>query len=113
MSGNRVKYISHKYKKNHVISTRTFVSQSTGAKYRIILNFDDMEYYIRNERTKEFIYKSRTYTNLNVLKRVARAKLEKLGVSLKREIRDRQFGICEKGFSQSKLEAQQELEKEK
>ena len=72
-----------------------------------------MEYYIRNERTKEFIYKSKTYTNLNVLKRTARAKLEKLGVSLKREIRDRQFGICKKGYSQKDHEMLQEIEKDK
>lgn len=96
MSGNRIKYIDHKFKENHVISTRAFVSKINGAKYRIVLNFDDMQYYIRNERNKEFIYKSKSYTNMNVLKRTARARLEKLGVELKREVRDRQFGVCKK-----------------
>lgn len=112
MSGNRIKYLDHKYKENHKISTRQFTSQSTGAKYRIILNLTDMQYYIRNERSKEFSYKSKTYTNLNVLKRVARARLEKFGVSLKREVRERCFGICEKGFSQEKWEQEKRSEKD-
>lgn len=113
MSGNRIKYIDHKFKENHVISTRAFVSKINGAKYRIVLNFDDMQYYIRNERNKEFIYKSKSYTNMNVLKRTARARLEKLGVELKREVRDRQFGVCKKGYSQKDHEMLQELEKNK
>ena len=111
-SGNRIKYLDHKFKENHKISTKVFVSKFNGAKYRVVLNLDDMEYYIRNERTKVNIYKSRTYTNINVLKRTARAKLEKLGVELKREIRDRQFGICKKGYSQKDHEMLQELEKD-
>ena len=113
MSGNRIKYIDHKFKKNHKITSKQFTSQKTGAKYRIVLNLDGMEYYIRNERTKEFIYKSKSYTNLNVLKRTARSKLEKLGVSLKREIRDRAFGQCAKGYNQKTHEMIQETEKNK
>ena len=111
MSGNRIKYIDHKFKKNHKITSKQFTSQKTGAKYRIVLNLDGMEYYIRNERTKEFIYKSKPYTNLHVLKRLARGKLEKLGVVLKREIRNRTFGICEKNYCQEKHEQLQESEK--
>ena len=107
-SGNRVKYTSHKYKENHKISTKQFTSQSTGAKYRIILNLEDMQYYIRNERTKEYVYKSKVYTNLNVLKRVARAKIEKLGVNLKREVRDRTFGVVPAGTTQASWEQSQE-----
>jgi hypothetical protein len=70
-----------------------------------------MIYCIRNERSKEFVYKSNTYTNLNVLKRSARAKLEKYGISLKKEVRDRTFGRVEAGMTQDKWEKQQELEK--
>jgi len=110
MSGNRIKYIDHKYKENHKISTKSYTSQRNGAKYRTVLNLDDMQYYIRNERTKEYIYKSKNYTNLNVLKRTARAKLESLGVILKREIRDRQFGKCPKGYNQKTHESLRELE---
>jgi hypothetical protein len=104
MSGNRIKYIDHKYKDNHVISLRSFVSSSTGANYRIVLNLENKQFFIRNERTKEFVKKSKEYGNMNVLKRNARKALESLGVELKRESRDRSFGRCEKGWSQSKEE---------
>jgi hypothetical protein len=108
MSGNRIKYLDHKFRKNHLISTKFFVSKINGAKYRVVLNLEDMEYYIRNERTKEHIYKSRNYTNINVLKRTARARLEKLGVVLKREVRNRTFGVCAKGYSQKDHEKEKE-----
>lgn len=111
MSGNRIKYIDHKYKENHKISTKSYTSKRTGAKYRTILNLEDMQCYIRNERTKEFVYRSKVYTNLNVLKRTARAKLEALGVELKREVRDRQFGKCTKGYNQKTHEMMKELDK--
>jgi hypothetical protein len=103
----RIRYHDHKYRENHKISGKHFVSVSTGAKYRIILNLNDMEYYIRNERTKEYVFKSGNYTNMNVLKRSARARLEKFGVPLERESRDRSFGICSKGTTQNKWEKEQ------
>ena len=109
MSGNRIKYIDHKYKNEHKISVRDYVSTGTGARYRIILNIKDMEYYIRNERTKEYVFKSNKIGNMNVLKRKARAELERFGVSLKKEIRDRTFGICSKGFSQKKHEEENNI----
>lgn len=106
-SGNRIKYLDHEYKENHKISTKQFTSHISGAKYRVILNLEDMQYYIRNERTKEFVYKSKTYTNINVLKRTARARLEKFGVNLKREIRDRTFGVVPAGTTQESWERSQ------
>jgi len=112
MSIQRIKYVDHKYKQNHRVSARAFVSQTTGAKYRPVLNLTDMEFYIRNERTKKYVHKSGKYTNLNVLKRMARAKLESFGVPLKTESRDRQFGLVEAGMTQQKWEAQQRLQKE-
>lgn len=104
MSGQRIKYIDHKYRENSMISAKAYVSESTGARYRIILDFDEMKFYIRNERTKEFVQKSKAYKNLNVLKRTARSELERFGVNLKREVRDRTFGRCPKGYSQKKHE---------
>ena len=104
MSGNRVKYVDHKYRDNSMISMKSYTSESTGANYRIILDFDEMKYYIRNERTKEFVYKSKAYKNTNVLKRTARAELERFGVNLKKEVRDRTFGRCSKGWTQQKEE---------
>jgi len=106
----RIRYTNHKYKENHRISMRAFTSASTGAKYRIILNLEDpnaMEYYVRNERTKEFVFKSGKYTNENVLKRAARAKLSKFGVPTGKESRERSFGVCPKGFTQEEWERQE------
>ena len=102
--GQRIKYIEHKYRENSNISIKAYTSDSTGARYRIILDFDEMKYYIRNERTKEFVFKSKSYKNLNVLKRLAREELERFGVSLKKEVRDRTFGLCSKGYTQTKHE---------
>ena len=101
MSGNRIRYVDHPTKEDCLISLNEYVSQSTGAKYKIILNVKEMWYGIRNERSKEFSFKSKNYTNLNVLKRTARAKLESFGVRLGRESRDRTFGRCEQGYNQS------------
>ena len=80
-AGNRIKYIDHKFKPGHLISGKAFTSKITGAKYRIILrveNKDDLQFFIRNERTKEHVFKSDIYTNMNVLKRKAR----RVGTSL-------------------------------
>ena len=41
---------------------------------------------------------------MNVLKRNARARLKKLGVSIGREVRDRSFGVCKKGMTQEEFE---------
>ena len=106
MSGNRIRYENHPTKEKCLVSLNQYVSERTGAKYKIVLNLDEMFYGIRNERTKEFIYKSKQYTNLNVLKRTARAKLESFGVNLSRESRDRTFGICEKNYTQEKHESE-------
>jgi len=110
MSGERIKYSDHKYKANHRISNKAYTSKSTGAKYRIILNLEEMIYCIRNERTKSYIFKSGSYTNLNVLKRTARAKLESYGIQLKRESRDRSFGLCSAGTTQEKWEQKESFQ---
>jgi hypothetical protein len=104
MAGNRIRYVDHPTKDNCIISLNQYVSERTGAKYKIVLNLEEMIYGIRNERTKEFVFKSKQYTNLNVLKRTARSKLESFGVNLKRESRDRTFGICSKDYTQEKHE---------
>ena len=102
--GKRIRYQNQKGKINTLISVQDFVSDTTGAKYKVVLDLDNGIYKIRSERTKEFIVKSEAHGNMNVLKKNARAHLEKLGVSLSRESRDRTFGQCEKGFTQEKWE---------
>lgn len=103
----RIRYITHKYKKGCLVSNRQHTSKSTGANYRIVLDLQDldaMKYYIRNERTKEYVFKSSTYTNLNALKKGARAKLGDFGVHIGKEVRDRSFGICPAGTTQKSWE---------
>jgi hypothetical protein len=70
-----------------------------------------MQFFIRNERTKEYVFKSRIFTNTNVLKRDARKRLEEFGVELKRESRDRTFGLCKSGMTQETHEMLQNLDK--
>lgn len=110
--GNRIKYVDHKFKDNHMITLRSFTSDSTGANYRIVLNLTDNQYYIRNERTKEYVFKSKTYGNMNVLKRNARSELERFGVVLKKEIRFRTFGLCKQGYTQKDHENLEALKTE-
>ena len=111
MTIKRIKYVDHKYKDDHKITGKFYTSKSTGANYRIILNLEKpeaMEYYIRNERSGEYVYKSGQYTNLNVLKRKAREEIERFGVPLNKEVRSRSFGLCKKGYNQEDWE-QKEL----
>ena len=103
MAGQRIKYKDH-VKDGMLISRRTFISTTTGASYKVVLDLNEMKYKIRNERTKVFSVISKEYGNLNVLKRTARAHLEKLGVQLKRESRQRTFGRCNKGYTQADWE---------
>ena len=98
----RIRYKDHPTRENTVISINEYVSKRTGARYRVVIDYEAMTYSIRNERTKEFSFKGNTYTNKNALRRAARAKLADLGVEVGRESRNRCFGRCEKGFNQSK-----------
>lgn len=100
----RIRYEKHPTRKNVVISMNIFTSKKTGARYKLVLDFDAMTYHIRNERNKEFVVNSKSYGNMNVLKRNARAHLEKIGVPMSRESRDRTFGLCDKNYSQKKHE---------
>jgi len=101
----RIRYTELKHKENHVISIREFISKKTGARYKVILDLENLLYMIRNERTKTFIKKGGdNINNLNVLKRTARKELASLGVEMSRESRDRTFGKVPKGMTQKKWE---------
>lgn len=102
MKAFRIRY--QDYKEEKVISKKTFTSSRTGASYRVVLDFKEMKFFVRNERNKEFVIKSKQYGNMNVLKRNAKEAIIKLGVPLGKEIRDRTFGMCPKGYSQKKHE---------
>lgn len=70
--------------------------------YFIRLDVKNMLYFIKNTNTGNLIKSQSTVSNLNVLKRNARARLVGLGVNLSNEVRDRTFGLCDKGYNQSK-----------
>ena len=106
--GNRIRYEKQPQRENTMISVQEFVSTKTGARYRVIIDMEEKTYKIRNERTKTFTVISKAYGNMNVLKSKARLNLEKLGVQLNKEIRDRTFGQCEKGMTQDKWEKDNE-----
>ena len=111
MASNRIRYIKYDSRPGCKISLRKFTSKKTGANYRVIINEEDMEYYIRNERSKEFTKKSRKHKNMNVLKKEAREDLESLGVEFKRESRQRTFGVKPKGYDQKTHEREERLKK--
>jgi hypothetical protein len=95
-----------RYKKNNkglYESVRTFISNQ-GHQYKVYLDLENMNYKIKNLKRQEFIKgKSEKITNKNVLKRTAKKHLKQLGVEFDElEIRDRTFGLCEKGHTEDK-----------
>ena len=106
----RIKYMDYSYREGYKISIRKYQSESTGAYYRVLLDENDPEklrFFIRNERNKEYVYKSGEYTNGNALRKAARKKLSYFGVATGKENRLRNFGLCEKGYSQKQWEAEE------
>lgn len=110
-TSNRIRYIDYDYRPGCKISLRKFTSSKNGASYRVIINEEEMEYYVRNERSKEFVKKSRKHKNMNILKKEAREDLESLGVEFKRESRNRTFGLKPKGYSQKDHEREERQKK--
>jgi len=110
----RIRYINTEVN-NVLISNRIFVSQTTGARYVVILDLNDFTFRIRNELSKtNIVVGGENINNLNVLKRTAKKHLERLGVEFSDEQRYRTFGLCEKGYNQkkhtNKLSSQSETE---
>jgi len=85
-------------------SKRIFVSASTGARYKVLLDTNEMIYKVQNLNTMEFVYVGgENINNMNVLKRTAKKTLEKkFGVNFEEESRNRTYGICKSGWSQEK-----------
>lgn len=109
MANLRIRYEEHKYRDNWMISIKTFVSKINGARYKVLLDLEEKKYFVRNENTKQFVKRSKSYGNINVLKRNARDCLKSLGVEMGREVRDRSFGVCPKGMTQGKFEKENNL----
>jgi len=98
----RIKYKPMKNKENVVESIKSFVSERTGAVYKVRLDLNNMIYGIKNLNSEQIFYGGENINNYIVLARTARKHLERLGVKLGKESRMRTFGRCEKGYSQKK-----------
>lgn len=73
---------------NILVSVRNFNSKTTDAMYIVYLNLTEVTYEIRNMVSKRKYTGGENVNNLHVLKRHAKERLEKLGVSFEPEIRD-------------------------
>ncbi len=100
----RIRYKQHPTRPECKISIQAFTSKGTGAKYRIVINEEEDTFHIRNEKSKEFVFNSEKQVSKVSLKYNARKKLQKFGVPLSRESRDRTFGLCKEGYSQKEHE---------
>ena len=69
-------------------SIRDLTSSTTGAKYRVKLDTLNCNYVITNINSERTYKGGEGVNNLHVLKRHVKKRLEKLGVSFGKEIRD-------------------------
>ncbi|NRA92513.1 MAG: hypothetical protein HRU26_07480 [Psychroserpens sp.] len=85
-------------------SRKIFTSASTGARYKVLLDTNEMIFKIQNLNTMKFVYTGgQNINNMNVLKRTAKKTLEKkFGVNFDEETRNRTYGRCPKNWSQEK-----------
>lgn len=105
----RIRYKDHKSRENVLESIQTFTSSVNGALYKVRLDLNEFTYEIKNLRSEMIFRGGENITNLNVLKRAAKRRLEDLGVVFETEQRDRTFGLCRKGYNQKKhMEAKYE-----
>ena len=102
--------IRYEKKENQLIS-KELVSNS-GAKYIVYLNLDTMTYLIRNQTSMRKYEGGEGINNLTVLKRKVKKHLQHLGIKFEKEKRNRQFGLCPKGFSQKQHDEEKRKIKE-
>lgn len=101
-------------KPNELVSRNIIQSSSTGAKYLVYINTEEVTYRIKNLNTERLYHGGENINNMNVLKRNIKAKLEKsFGVVFETETRDRTFGVVPKGMTQAKWEYIKNNEPEK
>lgn len=82
----RIRYTK---KKNKLVSVRTFVSTITGAKYKVELLPEIMEYRIINQGNRAIIARGDGPKRLDKLKIKAKRRLKELGVVFETEVRDK------------------------
>lgn len=97
----RIKYIQDE-NKPHLYHSKYEIISIRGSRYKVTLNLQEMTYIIRNIKKRRNYTCDIKITNLNVLKRKVKSHLTRLGCKFSMEIRNRTFGLCEKGYSQQK-----------
>lgn len=99
---NRIRYEKTKIEGVYK-SKQIFVSATTGARYKVVIDTNNKIYKIMNVLKQMTIAEGgEKINNINVLKDAAKKRLQKLGVRFEDEMRNRTFGLCEKGYSQEK-----------
>jgi hypothetical protein len=92
----RIRYIETKVK-GVFVGTRKIRSQKTNALYSIELDLNEMDFKIRNMGNGHIVKRgTKNVKNIHVLKRNVKKALKQLGVKFDLEIRNRNYGICEK-----------------
>ena len=83
-------------------SVRDFTNRN-GISYYVKLNTNDRTFEIRYKENQQLVKGGgKNINNLNVLKRTIKKELKGLGVEFGEDVRDRSFGLCQKGYTQEK-----------
>jgi len=94
----RIRYIK---KDGNIVSKNEIVSKH-GSRYSVSIDLATMTYTIKNLVSFRRYEGGENINNMNVLKRTIKAHLSHLGVLFDTERRNRTFGLCERGHSQSR-----------
>lgn len=84
---SRIRYKKDK-KEGILKSIRDLKSDTTGATYRVKLDTKECTYIIKNINSERVYRGGEGINNLHVLKRNVKKRLEKLGVTFSKEVRD-------------------------
>lgn len=83
-------------------SVRDFTNKN-GISYYVKLNTVDRTFEIRYKENQQIVKGGgEKINNLNVLKRTIKKELKSLGVEFGDDVRNRDFGLCKKGYTQQK-----------
>lgn len=91
-----------RYRKDgHKLITVSELIARNGARYMVFIDLEEKTYVIRNVVSMRKWEGGQGINNLNVLKRKVKKHLQNLGVNFSKESRQRTFGVCDKGYTQS------------
>lgn len=99
----RIIYSDHPGKPG-MLRSNIIISARTGAEYEVHVDVPNMKYWVKNIGSQGLapMPEEKKISNRNVLLRNIKKHLQKLGVVFYKELRNRSFGICDKGYTQKK-----------